>query len=76
MCASARTYFSPLLSRGTTGIFYTCFYKHARRLRLEKILFPELSRSPNGFFNQFWIQVVVSLLKPPHGGFISETAVT
>jgi hypothetical protein len=31
---------------------------------------------PTDFFNHFWIQVAVSLLKPPHGGFRSETAVT
>jgi hypothetical protein len=27
------------------------------------------------FFNNFWIQVAVSLLKPPHGGLRNETAV-
>jgi hypothetical protein len=27
------------------------------------------------FFKCFWIQVAVSLLKPPHGGFRIETAV-
>ena len=32
--------------------------------------------APTDFFKCFWIQVVVSLLKPPHGGFRSETAVT
>jgi hypothetical protein len=32
--------------------------------------------APTGFFNHFWIQVAISLLKPPHGGFRSETAVT
>jgi hypothetical protein len=26
---------------------------------------------PTDFLNRFWIQVAVSLLKPPHGGFIS-----
>jgi hypothetical protein len=30
------------------AIFHTYFYNHARRLRLEKLLYPELSRSPNG----------------------------
>jgi hypothetical protein len=29
-----------------------------------------------GFFYHFWIQVVVSLLKPSHDGFRSEAAVT
>ena len=32
--------------------------------------------APTGFFNHFWIQVAVSLLKPPHGGFRSKMAVT
>jgi hypothetical protein len=35
---------------------------HARRLRLEKLLYLELSRSPNGFFNP---------LPDPGGGFTS-----
>jgi hypothetical protein len=40
------------------------------------VLYLELSRSPNGHFNHFWIQVTVSLLKRPHGGFRSKTAAT
>jgi hypothetical protein len=28
------------------------------------------------FLNCFWIQMAASLLKPPNGGFRSETAVT
>jgi hypothetical protein len=47
-------------SSSTPGVFYTLFYNHARRLRLEKLLYPELSRSPNGFLNYFWIQAAVS----------------
>jgi hypothetical protein len=42
-------------------------YNHAHRLRLEKLLYLELSRSPNGF---------VKALLDPGGGFRSETAVT
>jgi hypothetical protein len=57
-------------------LLYTNFYNHVRRLRQEKLLYLELSRSPNGFFYHFWIQVAVSLLKPPHGGFKNETAGT
>ena len=61
----------------TPQLFYTCFYDYARRLRLEKLLhlggFLEV---PTDFFNHFRIQVTVSLLKPPNGGFGSETAVT
>jgi hypothetical protein len=51
-------------------LFYTYAYQynHAHRLRLVKLLRVELSRS-------FWIQVTVSLLKLPHGGFRSEAAV-
>jgi hypothetical protein len=30
---------------------------------------------PTDILNHFWIQVAVSILKPPHGGFRSETAV-
>jgi hypothetical protein len=61
------------------GIFYTCFYNHARRLRLEKLLYLELPtgwarRSPNGFLNYFWIQVAVSEVKRPlRNRFGSET---
>jgi hypothetical protein len=32
------------------GVFYACLYNHARRLRLEKLLHTELSRSPNRYF--------------------------
>jgi hypothetical protein len=32
--------------------------------------------APPGFFKHLWIQVAVSLLKLPHGGFRSKTAVT
>jgi hypothetical protein len=60
----------------TPQLFRTCFYNQAHRLCLEKLLYLELSRSPNGFLNHFWIQVTVSFLKPPHDDFRSETAVT
>jgi hypothetical protein len=58
---------SPLLSSWTPGVFYTYFYNHAHRLRLEKLLYLELSRSPNGYFKP---------LLEPGGGFRSEMAVT
>jgi hypothetical protein len=67
---------SPPLSSPTPGVFYTYFYNHAHRLRLEKLLHLELSISSNGFLKYFWIQVAVSLLKPPRSGFRSKTAVT
>jgi hypothetical protein len=60
-------YVSPLLSSWAPGVFYTYFYNHARHLRLENLLYLELSRSSNGFFKP---------LLEPGGGFKSETAVT
>jgi hypothetical protein len=54
-------------SSWTPGVFYKYFYNHACRLRLEKLLFIELSRSSNGF---------LKVLLDPGGGFRSETAVT
>jgi hypothetical protein len=41
------------------------FYNHARRLRLEKLLYLELPRNSNGFLKP---------LLDPDGGFTSETA--
>jgi hypothetical protein len=58
-------YVSHFDSRGTIGVFYTFFYNHAHRPRLEKLLYLELSRSPNGFFKP---------LLDPGGGFNSKTA--
>jgi hypothetical protein len=70
-------------SRGAIRVFYTYFYNHARRLRLEKLLYLEpsiiasRSRSPNGFLNHIWIQVAVLLLElPSDEGCGIETAVT
>ena len=67
-------YISHLHSSWTPGVFYTYFYNHARRLRLEKLVYLELSRSSNGFFKYFWIQVAVSLLKPPNGHIFNGSA--
>jgi hypothetical protein len=52
-------------SSSTPGVFCTYFYNHAHRLRLETLLYLELSRSSNGFFKP---------LLDPGGGFNSETA--
>jgi hypothetical protein len=52
-------------SSWTPGVFYTYFYNRAHRLRLEKLLYLELSRSPNGNFK---------VLLDPGGGLTSETA--
>ena len=68
---------SSLDPRSTPQLFYTYFYNHARRLRMENLLYPEgFLEAPAGTLNHFCIQVAVLLLKPPHGGFRSETAVT
>jgi hypothetical protein len=56
---------SPPLSSPNSGVFYTYFHNLAHRLRLEKLLYLELSRSSNGFFK---------VLLDPGGGFSSETA--
>jgi hypothetical protein len=49
----------------TPGEFCTYPYNYTHRLRLEKLLYLELSRSPNGFLKPFL---------DPGGGFTSETA--
>jgi hypothetical protein len=49
----------------TPQLFYTYFYNHAHRARLEKLLYIELSRSSNGFFKP---------LLDPGDGSTSETA--
>jgi hypothetical protein len=60
---------SPLFKWAPRGILHIWlqpyFYNHARCLRLEKLLYLELSRSPNGFLKYIWIQVAVSELKRP-----------
>ena len=60
-------HFSDIDQVSTPQVFHTYVYNHARRLRLEKLLYIELSRSPNGFLKP---------LLDPDGGFIIETAVT
>jgi hypothetical protein len=55
---------SHLHSRPAPGVFYKYFY-NARRLRLKKLLYLELSRNSNGYFKP---------LLDPGGGFTSETA--
>jgi hypothetical protein len=53
---------------------------YAHLLRLEKPLYMELSRSSNGYFKPLLDPgggfTSKKLLKPPHGGFRSKTAVT
>jgi hypothetical protein len=57
---------SPPVLSPTPGVFYTYFYNHAHRHRLEKLLCAELFRSPSRFLKYFW-------LLDPGGGFTSET---
>jgi hypothetical protein len=61
-------HFSGVYSSSTPGVFYTYFYNHAYRLRLEKLLYLELSRSSNGYSVQYF-----KPLLDPGGGFASET---
>jgi hypothetical protein len=60
---------SYLEHRPTPKVFYTCFYNvfynHARRPRLEKLLYIEPPRSSSGHFKP---------LLDPGGRFISDTA--
>jgi hypothetical protein len=50
----------------TPGVFYTYFYNYARRLRLEKLLYVELSRSSSRYFKP---------LLDPGNCFASETPI-
>jgi hypothetical protein len=61
----------PFDSSPTPGVFYTYSYtyNHTHRRRLEKLLYKDLSRSPNGC-----LQVVLQVLPDPGGGFASEIA--
>jgi hypothetical protein len=58
---------SGVLSSYARGVFHAFFYNHVRRLRIEKILYLEPSRSSSGYLNHFWIQVAVSEVKRPLG---------
>jgi hypothetical protein len=52
-------------------LFYTYFYNHAHRLRLEKLLYLEPSKSPIGFFKPL-LDPDGELKRPLHGRFGSE----
>jgi hypothetical protein len=56
---------SELYSSWTPVVFYTCFYNHAHRPRLENLLCTKLPRSSSGYFKP---------LLDPGGGFTSKTA--
>jgi hypothetical protein len=49
----------------TPGVFYTYFYNHGHRLRLEKLLYIELPRSSSGYFKP---------LLDPGGGFTTAVS--
>jgi hypothetical protein len=54
------------------ALFHTClftYHNHARRLRLENHYMQRFLEAPAGIFNLCWVQVAVSLRKPPHGCF-------
>ena len=55
--------FSDLEQVWAPQLFYTCFYNHARHLRLEKLLHLELPISSSGFLKP---------LLDPDGGFTSD----
>ena len=63
LCSAS--YVSGLKQAWAPQLFYSCFYNHAHRLRLEKLLYLELSRGSNGFLKP---------LLDPDDGFASETA--
>jgi hypothetical protein len=48
--SGAVTVISDVNSSWTPGVFYTYFYNHARRRRIGKPLYIELSRNSNGYF--------------------------
>jgi hypothetical protein len=54
-------------------LFYTYFYNHTHRLRLDKQSFLEV---PAGILNHFWIQVAVSEAKRPLRNCFRIEAVT
>ena len=66
-CCGLWCYISRRDSSGPPGVFCKYFYNYAHRLRLEKLLYIELSRSSAGYFKP---------LLDPGGGFRSETAAT
>jgi hypothetical protein len=66
-CCGLWYYISRRDSSGPPGVFCKYFYNYAHRLRLEKLLYIELSRSSAGYFKP---------LLDPGGGFRSETAAT
>ena len=66
LASDTDTHVSDLDGVCTPQLFYTCFYKHTHRLRLEKLLCVELSSSSNGFLKPL-------PLPDPGDGFTSET---
>jgi hypothetical protein len=73
---SISLYISDLDRVSTPQLFYTYFYNHAHRLRLEKLLYLEPSGSSNGFLKLLLDPDGGFTSEPPNGGFRSETAIS
>jgi hypothetical protein len=59
-------------------VFYTYFYNHAHRIRLEKLLYMGLSKSPNGFSilgpgGRFTSKTAARLFRNFNGGYITAS---
>jgi hypothetical protein len=68
--------FSPFDSSWTPGVFTHISITTPVVSALKNYYIQSFLEAPMDFLKYFWIQVAVALLKPPHGGFRSETAVT
>jgi hypothetical protein len=66
----------PLIQVGPPGYFIHVPITTPIVSALKNYYISSFLEAPAGILKNFWIQVVVLLLKPPHGGFRSETAVT
>jgi hypothetical protein len=61
------------------GVFYEYFYGALTTpvvSALKNYYIQGFLKVPTDVLNHLWIQLEISLLKPPHGGFRIETAVT
>jgi hypothetical protein len=67
--------FSEHNSSWAPGVFYTYFYNRAHHLFLENYHIWGFLEVPAGILNHFWIQVPVSLLKPPRNGYKFMTVI-
>jgi hypothetical protein len=70
-----RTHVSELNSSWTPGNFTHVSINAPVVSALKNYHVQGFLEAPTNILNHFWIQVAISLLKPPHGGFRRETAV-